>query len=316
MSWIKCSLEMIDKCWMIFFISIQTSHRKILATNLENSKVHEMLKEFRYCFENKSNRSIKHCEMCDSLKTLSRGLVYNQLYHGLATLQVTEAVGLRQKDGLLLAKVIFSQFKQVAILQAGGWGNWPAGPAAGLVGVGKGGWKLAPGGKGEEWWSAGEGRRLLLQLLLSHLPCVPSSPSPAETTRGRRTNGEKKAGPAKGSGKYAPWQVNSRKAPDLAKLAHCRDMFDDPAYMNRLAVVRTDLSADLCQGNTSRRLVRWFRDCDCFNDYFFSLDSHVHCHRQLHIHPYLRLCPHMVEELNRRPYIALFHRCCMSGLAI
>ena len=105
---------MIDKCWMILLISALASHPNILANDLENLKVYDMLKEFRYCFENKSNRSIKHfremvCEKCDSLKTLSRGLVYSQLYHGLATLQVAEAVTLRQKDGLLLAQVIFSQ---------------------------------------------------------------------------------------------------------------------------------------------------------------------------------------------------------------
>lgn len=39
----------------------------------------------------------------------------------------------------------------------------------------------------------------------------------------------------------------------MSGMPHQEDMFHDPAYMNRMMTIRTDISIELCRGNTSRR---------------------------------------------------------------
>jgi len=91
-------------------------------------------------------------------------------------------------------------------------------------------------------------------------------------------------------------QILSKRTTHLhsvAEMPHTKDMFDNSAYMNRLFTIRTDLSEELCKGNTGRRPSR--------------LDSYLFCSTQFHSNHYLRLCPFKLEEKNRVPFIVVVH---------
>ena len=91
-------------------------------------------------------------------------------------------------------------------------------------------------------------------------------------------------------------------------MPHLQDQSQDPGYLNKLLLVRPDLSVRLCQSKETRTR-RWSVCISCLlflsNSHRLSHRCYTSSHKQRS--SYLRLSPHKIEILNESPLVYLIH---------
>jgi len=238
------------------------------------------LEEFKTCLGPLVNASAIRSAGCDleDIQWIWTGLIYVQLYHEITVADVVDEIGLGAEQARIMADAAKSIGRIDLQLD---WLEWAVSHVSHQAD-----WEEIAR---EELYLAKERSD---QVLLSSGGVSYDGSTNSFLVARKHLDGQKKRTREEVERVERLRQIVAQ--PSLEMPHHNKDMFYDATYMNRLTVLREDLLAELCQGNSSRRPS--------------IMDAPLRCHRQLHESPFLRLAPHMVEEFNLEPYIVLFHR--------